>query len=157
MGFVSKHPIATGCLLIPMAIVIGLISLLVPAAYQNYRGICRKVGRVLTDEELIRQVVAQINDRPSFSFLSENGFVHYPYVAYPSVDEFLGNNPDCCRVTSLGNDTDEFSLRLEGAAYKHVSLRYIVRYRDAEGIQRETVTSSDGAYLVGNCGEIFGE
>lgn len=162
MGLASKYPIVTGCLLIPVVIVTGLVLLLTPVAYQNYRGVCRAEGRVLTDDELIRRVVASINSKPTVIVrLSDVNYQKFPYVPYASVDDFLKENPQCCNVSPI-NIPIPLDWRFRGMAYKSVDVtQYLARYVQENGYITsaviKSIESGDGAYLVENCGTILGE
>jgi hypothetical protein len=152
MGLASKYPILTGCLLIPVVIVTGLILFLTPAAYQNYRGVCRVEGRVLTDEEKIRRVVEQVNADKDVYYddIYERRSYFVTPIPYPSVDGFLASNPDCCKLLPRKKVRGLLDV-LTGDNANEVIVRYQVRFHNNEG--NLTGGQATDSTVIDNCGE----
>lgn len=111
-------------------------------------GYCPAYGKFLSDEELVRIIARQINERQWVG----GGRV----VPYESTEAFLAANPDCCH---LNDDMGGYDLAppdvLEGLAAKTVyRLRasYSVRYMNEESTIKSGVVREQS--YVGNCGQL---
>ena len=87
MKFLKRHPV-----------VFALLLLIGTPAGLNYSGFCMAEGRWLSEEEKIRLVADYHNNRQTLPIGAEN-FVQRKY---QNVDEFLKQNPDCCKVNPGG-------------------------------------------------------
>ena len=66
----------------------------------QYRGVCDREGRILSDEEKIRVAVEYINNH--YDIIYDDPETHKTLsldaIPYASVDEFLEKNPNCCKI-----------------------------------------------------------
>jgi hypothetical protein len=160
MSIVSKHPVLVSFFIIPVSLVVALLLVAVQVTFHNSLGVCRADGRVLTDEELIRRVILEINNRETIRITLPNGeFANLPYVKYVDAEEFLTQNPSCCTVRSLSSPMSNISWfdRYTGAAYKVIHLTYKARYLDEGG--RESImpiSGEHGTFVISSCGHIWG-
>jgi hypothetical protein len=147
-------------LLIPLAVAIPCWT--IPYFYHNYIGYCSEKDRILSDQEKIAAVVEFIIsmrlpvNMPPPAKVGRNE-ITYDVIYYSSVAEFLLVNPDCCHVTKEiyieGAPMKlSFEDRICGRVADYVSVRYLIRYRDAEGAVRSQ--SAQTSYPISPCGNI---
>ena len=114
---------------------------------RQYEGVCLEKGRALTDEEKIRALVKEINKRPMVPI----DFISYKSIPSASVDEFLKENTNCCKVEYYNMESRSLDKAI-GAYAGHVTVNYTVRYLDENGVERQkllTVTRT-----IENCGHV---
>ena len=139
------------------------ILLLAGRIWLNYIGFCFEKLRFLSDEEKISiainyelsgypPVVSEYGEKDGRVFCTKAYIPDNP-VYYKNVDEFLFENPDCCRVTQK-MERSGYTVRLEhrllGSANTFVEVKYKAKYIDANGIERSQITERYVA--ISNCG-----
>jgi hypothetical protein len=164
MGVISRHPILTTCLLIPVSIVLGLLSLftwsVASSSFQGYYGICWETGRVMGEDELVRSAISQLIHAPYVTVDTRKDGTSYfdtkMRLSYESVEDFLAKNPDCCAIKSFTDSqlrTFTFWERASGEHRAQVSIRYKERFMDSDGITHEVALTEKNT--VGNCGHLL--
>ena len=116
---------------------------------RQYEGVCLEKGRALTDEEKIRAVVKELN-RITTRVVDGKSRKKIPY---ESVDSFLKENPNCCKVEiqnySYGGDSRGFDKAM-GVYAGHVFVHYTLHYVDENGVARRRQDEFSGE--IQNCG-----
>lgn len=157
MGIASKHPMLTARFLIPVVIATGVLLLFAPAAYQNYQGVCRAEGRVLTDEELIHRFIdAELNNSSTPALMAvtfPDGRTRDVYRIFDrSYEEFMKYNPDCCKIYQDPPNVP-IGEQLTGRARKSFFIRGFIRYREADGTEGSFMTDYGEPVVLTNCGK----
>ena len=143
--------------------VVLFILLLAGRIWLNYIGFCFKERRFLSDEEKISiaisttlsiypPVVLEYGEKDGRVFCT-GGYKPANPIYYKNVDEFLLENPDCCRVTEKMERSGypiRLQLRLLGSANTFVEVKYKAKYIDANGIERSQIT--ERYFAISNCG-----
>jgi len=136
----------------------------------NYLGFCFSQMHFLSDEEKLIIVVKDILaadfaavelEKLDINDERRKRYLPIDRVPYRNIDEFFVLNPNCCQVTinykSIGGEGDTVSCwnRLTGFKSSVVGVRYLVRYRNNEGIiQSKQIEVFPG---INNCGELVWE
>jgi hypothetical protein len=130
---------------IPIGIFMGISLTLLTAYFRfSYLGFCFEKMRYLSDEEMIRSVFDEINTGAVFNDINtEQGLntgarKNYKFIKYQSFDEYIKENPDCCKVNyiSVINNSfkPSFAQRILGdRSDKMVQINFKVRYLDEKG------------------------
>ena len=85
-----------------VVVVLGVPSTL------NYSGFCISKGKWLSDDELIRQQITELNRH---SYIQDSvHFPNMPRIRYASVEEFISENPDCCKLAGRYSTKRNFGL-----------------------------------------------
>ncbi len=137
---------------------IGLLFLMLTFASANYAGICLKNASWLNDKEIINLAVKRILLRQKTKHFHTDGTITIDEpIPYKSVNEFLGNNPQCCNVSAV-LDTPEGTMhapfidKITGHFHKFVTINYQKRYDiDNTVIQKPAYK----IYKVKNCGSLY--
>jgi hypothetical protein len=133
------HAMKSGLVVIGIVLAIGLSVI----EYLNFTGYCYAEARYLSDDELIKAVIA-------------NALRHVPDTAeithYSSIDDLLAKNPDCCAVHRQDRGVFEGLLpgiwvRTFGWYIAAVEVAY--RYRETP-----SMNYLDSFTLVNACGRI---
>lgn len=146
--------------LLVFALVIAAGTLLI-ISNLSYDGFCFRDRRFLSEKEYFAAAIASMLKRETEQLVSYGpkkvrfSVVHV--VKYAGMDDFLQQNPDCCKVVphntgDLGPYTS-FDQRLFGYAAKIVSINYIIRYVDEIGDQKSVTKTEQLA--VTNCGRAW--
>lgn len=143
----------------------------------NYFGFCYSQKRFLSDEDKLNIIVKNIlaSEVKSFEYykrvisLDKNNErrlqleKEYPGepVSYRDINEFFILNPQCCTVSDkyiIGGD--EYSIvhitiwsRLIRAVSLVITIKYLERYRDSEGIMHTKPSSHD--WVIDNHGDVW--
>ncbi len=158
MGMISRinkgKVIRYAVLLLLSPIIFVCLSILLYAAATTY-GYCLTTGGFVSDEEKLRAVIAQINDRSSFAMDIGDTTVNYPRIPYDSVDDFMLRNPGCC-ILRPDNAFERLLNSLGGVASRRVGVTYTNYYRDDNGtIQSKLVQVGGRVSSCGYLGEGF--
>ncbi|MDJ0620664.1 MAG: hypothetical protein QNJ63_28680 [Calothrix sp. MO_192.B10] len=117
----------------------------------NYSGFCFAQMRYLSDEEKIRSVFDYQNARSRLPI----NFQYYDHIKYESFDEYIKENPDCCRInTGEASEvaSSNFVDRIFGFNSGDVIFTdFQVRYLDENGKQTKQVVRFYNR--VQNCGK----
>ncbi|MDJ0615784.1 MAG: hypothetical protein QNJ63_03385 [Calothrix sp. MO_192.B10] len=109
--------------------------------------------RYLSDEEKIRSVFDYQNARSELPI----NFKYYEHIKYESFDEYIKENPDCCKINPpRGSDLPppRFSDRIFGYhSGELIVINFKVRYIDDSGKRRIKEIRIDRS--LHNCGKIF--
>lgn len=145
----------------------------------NYFGLCYSQKRFLSDEEKLNIIIENILSSEAESFKYYKSVIlldknnerriqlekEYPGepVPYRDINEFFILNPKCCTVSdkyiiggyeySIAHIT--FWSRLIRAVSLVITIKYLERYRDSEGIIHTKPISHD--WVIGNCGDNHGD
>jgi hypothetical protein len=144
-------------------VAVVLFILLAGRIWLNYIGFCFEKRLFLSDEEKISIAIRDtLSSYPPvvLEYVEKDGRLfrtggHIPAnpIYYKDVDEFISENPDCCKVTQKMERTG-YPIRLEyrllGRANTFVEIKYKVKYIDANGIERSQMTTEYIA--ISNCG-----
>ena len=150
---------------------VGLMYLAVTLSYDaglNYAGYCIPENRILSEDEMIRIALSDINrPRKKFKLYSEQSGgevkkrLQESYVPYSSVEDILEKNPHCCsfslrsHVTSDGSrPPPTFVNRISGVHKGYIRYRINAQYLSNETgdhFQRD----ESGDYKISNCGRIY--
>ncbi len=118
----------------------------------NYSGFCFAQMRYLSDEEKIRSVFDYQNARSELPI----NFKYYEHIKYESFDEYIKENPDCCKINSKrGHDVPVpwFLDRIFGFnSGDFIFIDFKMRYVDEKGKQRIKTLNFENA--VQNCGKV---
>ena len=122
----------------------------------NYSGFCFEEGRYLSDKERIRLIFDAINSQTSLPVLTvDRGTQYYDHLPYASFDDYLAENPDCCKINPGGwYDLPPPTLldRISGEySGKVIVINFKVRYLDENGELRMQNIKSESKSE--NCGE----
>jgi hypothetical protein len=139
-----------------LAIVIILAILILVPLSLNYVGVCLPKGRILSDREKIRIAAEYFNNQPAVGKRTpDRGRVSYDYIPYSSTEEFLQNNPNCCRVIFEPKGYKDilrpitFWDRASGAYRGGVEVIYNAKYVDESG---KKASFQNRMYVeMGNC------
>ncbi len=117
----------------------------------NYSGFCFAQMRYLSDEEKIRSVFNYQNARKS---LYANELREH--IPYKSFDEYIKENPDCCKINSKrGHDvpSPSFVDRIFGFnSSDFIFTDFKRRYVDEKG--KQIIKEFSFGNSVGNCGKV---
>lgn len=138
---------------------LALVAIVIVRSGLNYAGYCLAEGRWLTDEEIFRKQIARIIQQDKIYLqLPKRGNVHYKAVKYKSVEEFLKQNPNCCKMHRFGPDGGvgiSFRAKINGDYLDGMGIYYKARYLDKTGKIKELNRS---VYpIVNNCGDLIRE
>lgn len=155
----------------PYAILLGvLLACFSIYLYLNFLGFCFTDKRFLSDQEktniVVREVLAAY-PRPGETVNQVsvvNGVQVWTRVKvspenlipYRDINEFFSQNPDCCKVTKVYHDGEglvalDFVDRICGRVSDFVEVKYFVRYRDEQGVERKKSIRTFPA--ISNCGK----
>lgn len=156
------HTMVKALKVIVALITLGGIAWIVRLGVLGYSGYCPAEERVLSDQERIAIVVAQIvaQDPPVISMQMtdsdgrtylDNQQPKHP-IRYTSIAEFLVLNPNCCEVVQSAPESGPIDLldRISGRIAAYVHVKYRVRYLDDAGQPMET--TANPYYAITNCG-----
>lgn len=141
-------------------IISAIVSLyLVFGGAMNYTGFCWDQKRYLSEEERIRIAIKGINEL-DFVYIQDkaknDGGDNFDYIRYKNVEEFLKQNPSCCRVL-YSPYKDHVSPRrlmdrIWGTSGGTVEINFKARYRDKRGKEKE----GEATWYVNqqNCGTV---
>ena len=126
----------------------------------NYDGYCISENRILSDDEMIRIAVGEMNGKDSVRIHSKNyGVSHENYVPYSSIEEFLKHTPDCCSFGLTSRMTNDgvmpppgFLSRMNGSHRGYAHIEAVVNYRDGHGSIK--LGNTKMIYSMQNCGII---
>lgn len=138
------------------------------AAYHaklNYDGYCIPEHRILSDDEMIRIALKDVNrERPKYVYSYSTGKkerVQEDYIPYASIDELLEKNPNCCSFGLRSHLTSEgrlppptFFARINGLHRGYVRYKFEAHYVNAE-TGEEYSKEYNGSYKIKNCGKIY--
>lgn len=142
-----------------------LAAIILASGFLHLQGVCISEARVLSDEEKLRRIIENVNSREIISVdikkPDESGTPRpyleaYKQVPYASVDEFLKQNPDCCKFGNyekLGNTPSSPSTwfsRFMGVYAGEAEINYTARYLDEHGAEKQTPYG--GWRTIQNCG-----
>ncbi|MDJ0620663.1 MAG: hypothetical protein QNJ63_28675 [Calothrix sp. MO_192.B10] len=114
--------------------------------------------RYLSDEEKLRLVFNDINNAEKLGVPTKDGkMVDREHIPYKSFDEYIKENPDCCKIKPPGGSDlapPRFSDRIFGYhSGEPIVINFKVRYiddNDKQIIQKIRIDNS-----LQNCGKIF--
>jgi hypothetical protein len=106
-------------------------------------GFCWNQKRYLSDDEKIHAAITAINEQKSITITSETNdtvqFKNFEYMPYKNVDDFLRENPSCCRVLySPYKDSvapRKFMDRIWGLGGGSVEVTFNASYKDGEEVK----------------------
>lgn len=133
------------------------------AGYLNSRNVCLTKLRPLTEKEMVLSFVEYTN-LPRDILLqvpsSSGNYIKAKYLPYKTQNEFLKNNPECCRVSLNGMYTPNPVLEsLLGMRAATITGSYKLRFQlpDSKIITRKITLNGDTAMapIVSNCGKIL--
>ncbi len=122
---------------------------------RSYFGFCHAEGRYLSDAEKIDiGIEAALASYPPPLARFDNHPPGYP-IYYPSKEEFLRINPECCALTDSIREGQHvtFWSRLKGTNSTYVTVNYLVRYRDDSG--KDVAEPASTARAISNCGHAW--
>lgn len=158
---------------------IAFVGLLTIILSLNYFGFCYSQKHFLSDEEKLNIVIKDIlaNEAENFKYykrmisLDKNNErrlqleKYYPGepVPYRDINEFFILNPKCCTVSDKyiigGYEYSIVHITLWSRVIRAVSLvitiKYLERYRDSEGVIHTKPISHD--WVIGRCGDNHGD
>ena len=114
--------------------------------------------RYLSDEEKLRLLFNDLNQAKEFSVPTKNGqTVDREHIPYKSFDEYIKENPDCCKINPPGGSDlapPLFSDRIFGYhSGELIVINFKVRYIDDSGKRRiKEIRIPESLH---NCGKIF--
>ncbi len=124
----------------------------------NYSGFCFAQMRYLSDEEKLRLAFNSINNAEELAVEIKDGkIVDREHIPYKSFDEYIKENPDCCKINPPGGSDlppPRFSDRIFGYhSGELIVINFKVRYIDDEGKQR--IKEIRIPKTLQNCGKRF--
>ncbi|MDJ0615780.1 MAG: hypothetical protein QNJ63_03365 [Calothrix sp. MO_192.B10] len=122
----------------------------------NYSGFCFAQIRYLSDEEKLRLAFNSINNAEKLDVENKDGkSVYREQIPYKSFDEYIKENPDCCKINPRGGSDlppPRFSDRIFGYhSGELIVINFKVRYIDDNGKQIIQETRIDNT--LQNCGK----
>lgn len=133
---------------------LSLLILLTVLSYWGYvaYGYCTWTGGFLTEQDKIRQAIAQINQKPSFVIDKNGRTIGYKRIPYESVDDFITRNPNCCSLMAA-NYFENLMNKIGGSASSLIMINYKNFYRDDDG----AVIAKDihMINIVDSCGHLY--
>lgn len=141
-----------------------MAAIIIVVIILNYLGFCFKAGRFLSKEEKISIAIQYIlSSYPPVidTHYEKNGVLvkngrHRPKqpIYYKDLRSFLTENPNCCKLTKVATEMEDYSVRLEhrfiGSANIFVELKYKVKYIDKNGAER--IQKHTSYVAISNCG-----
>ena len=152
--FISRMQSLSWC----QKILVILLFSLVTFFSLNYSGFCFDQMRYLSNEEKIRLVFEHQNDGTTIRIVDANNRMHkYEKIRYSNFEEFVQENPNCCRINPGGSydiPPDRFSERITGFnSGDLIVLNFKIRYWDEKGNQHSKTVES--LNRLRNCGKIY--
>ncbi len=142
---------------------IGGVVLLVALVFRpalNVAGYCWDEGRFLSEEEIISRVIQNTYDYyPPRNYGSSSGDIVKKPIMYKSLNHFILENKNCCRVVSQMDNGLKLTLfdRVFGRSAALVEIKFRVE-AEAEHAGASTGMSSGvalGYGAVTNCGRVW--
>ncbi|MGF1672817.1 MAG: hypothetical protein ACFCUV_03925 [Rivularia sp. (in: cyanobacteria)] len=122
----------------------------------NHSGFCFAQMCYLSDQEKIRSVFDFQNARRDLLNVVGVEESNYKYIKYESFDEYIKENPDCCKINSERTHdvpSPSFSDRIFGFnSGDFIFTDFKVRYIDEKGKQRMREYRFENS--VQNCGKV---
>lgn len=135
-------------------LLVVIISLFGIPAGLNYSGFCISQGRWLSDEELIKLQIADVNRRADVQ--DSQHLPNVPRIPYNSAEELMEKNPDCCKLGARSGPDGIFPRlsfldRILGADREVVWLQYKDYYHDKDGVLKFSIATWNAP--ITNCGK----
>ncbi len=139
-----------------LTLVIGIPLAILGYFGLNYSGFCFAQMRYLSDEEKISSVFDYQNARRDLLNVVGVEKRIYNYIKYESFDEYIKENPDCCKINSEKTHdvpVPWFLDRIFGFnSGDFIFTDFKVRYVDEKGKQRTKEYRFENS--VQNCGKV---
>jgi hypothetical protein len=124
----------------------------------SYNGFCFREWRFLSDRDYFIAAIGEILKIETYpEVLDSSGstmFLPVNVLPYATVEQFLQQNPNCCRVISHEDGPwPSLGERLWGAAAALVSMTYKLNYSAASG--RPETAAGSTIYVITNCGRAW--
>jgi|GEM_PF-4279985 len=136
-----------------LAVLVTILVWPLYSVYRNYNGYCSKIGRSLTESELIDAAILDTIRSNNAQPITEKG---YTLIHYGSIESFRRANPDCCQIRGYMGDGPpyavEFINRILGTERTWVTVRWKMRFIYPDG-SREDSEKGNYKYLD-NCGTV---
>lgn len=152
---------------IAFSIVAVLMVVFVASGFLHLQGVCISEARVLSDEEKLHRMIEDIYTRSTITVEimkpDESGkpspyFEAYKQVPYASVEEFLKQNPGCCKLGNyekwgnIPNSSSTWFSQFMGVYAGEVDVTYNARYIDESGDQKQAPVRT--IRRIQNCGVV---